>query len=118
MTETDHQDWPRFSRPSRTASSRRGMPRRSAVEADLQNVAVVAIHQPSCFGAGKGYGPKAAHTGQGKPGLPFIGGPGCASIIGGNHHRALELLLLEIVATHIAEAKDCACNRRTARQTP
>ena len=81
--------------PSRTASSRRGMPHRSAVEADLQNVAIVAIHQPSSFpGAGEGYGPKAAHTGQGKPSLPFIGGPGCASIIGGDNHRALELLLL------------------------
>jgi hypothetical protein len=57
------QDWPRFSRPSRTASCRRGMPRPSAVEADLQNVAIVAIHQPSCYRAGEGYGPKAAHTG-------------------------------------------------------
>src|SRR5205807_2117792 len=90
----------------------------SRLEADLQNAAVIAIHQPSRVGAGEGYGPKAAHTGQGEPGVSLIGSPGCASKIGGDDHRALEVHVLGLIATDVAESKNCTCHRRPVGDRP
>src|SRR5580698_1985335 len=102
------------------------------LEADLQNLAVVA-DEPSGFRIRKSDRPVTAHLRQFKPGSSFIGSPGgCAGVevrlsLGRDHDGPVvfmaEVVLISPIivvlkATHIGETEDRSWNGRLVGKRP
>ena len=89
-----------------------------SLKTDFQN-ATVRSDEPSGFRSGESYRPEARHIGQCEPGVAFVRSPCCASVIGGDHNCAPEIVSRAATsATHIAQAENRAGYRRRIRKDP
>src|SRR5438552_17529526 len=109
-------------------STRAARYRQTALEADLQNLTSIA-HEPSSFRSRKSDSPKAAHSGQCEPSVPFIRGPGCCSCVevwrrlGGDNNGMVVVVVcfFKIVmadAVHEAQAENGSRHRRLVGKSP
>src|SRR5262245_57973574 len=94
------------------------------LKADLQNAAIRS-DEPSGFGTGECYGPKAAHTGQREPGVSLVRSPGSDSsrkrgrVIGGDHHGTAKIVSAPATSlSNVAQSKYRAGYRRRTCGSP